>query len=129
MKPDGNDGLAEVMNCTQAFVDALKSTPLVRHYQAAEQKFRADPGVQKLLAELRKKVEAFQRGREEGTASQEDIQELRDMQKQFQAHPSVQDFQEALQAVGLLFQETNEIISKVLGVDFGQTAGPAGGAC
>ncbi len=43
--------------------------------------------------------------------------------------PFVQNFQNAQQAVGLLFQETNTIMSKILGIDFGQTAGRAGGAC
>jgi hypothetical protein len=59
MKPDGNDGSADVRACALAFIDALKSTPLVHHYKA----------------------------------------------------------------------ETNAIISKILGIDFGQTAGRAGGAC
>ncbi len=129
MKPDGNDGSAEVLACALAFVDALKSTPLVHHYKAAERQFRTDPGGQKLLAALRKKAESFQRGQEDGTLRQEQIQELREMQTQFQAHPFVQTFRDAQEGVGMLFQETNAIISKILGIDFGQTAGRAGGAC
>jgi cell fate (sporulation/competence/biofilm development) regulator YlbF (YheA/YmcA/DUF963 family) len=129
MNSDGSDGSAEVMKCAQAFVDALKNTPLVHHYSAAERQFRTDPGVQKFLAALREKARAFQRSQEEGTLRQEHIQELREMQAQFQAHPFVQNFQDARQSVGLLFQETNAIMSKILGIDFGQTAGPAGGAC
>lgn len=129
MKPDGNDGSVEVMTCAQAFVDALKGTPLVRHYIAAERQFRTDPGVQNLLADLRRRAEEFQRGQAEGSLRTEQIEELRDRQTLFQTHPIVQNFQVAQQAVGLLFQETNQIISKTLGIDFGQTAGRAGGAC
>ncbi len=129
MKPDGNDGMAEVVKTTEAFIAALKSTPLVSHYVAAERQFRTDPGVQTLLDELRRRAQEFQRGQEEGTLQREQIEELRDRQALFQTHPIVQDFQDSRQAVGLLFQETNAIISKILGIDFGQTAGPAGGAC
>lgn len=129
MNSNGNDESADVMKCAQALIDALKSAPLVRHYRAAERQFRSDPGVQKLLAELRTRAEAFRRGQEEGTVRREHIEELRDRQTLFQTHPIVQDFQDARQAVGLLFQEANAIMSKILGIDFGQTAGPAGGAC
>ncbi len=129
MKPGENDGVAEVMTCALAFIEALKSTPLVGHYKAVEQRFRGDPRVQGLLDGLRKKAQAFRRSQEEGTLRQEHVQEFREMQAQFQAHPSVQSFREAQQAVGLLFQETNAIISKILGVDFGQTAGSAGRPC
>jgi cell fate (sporulation/competence/biofilm development) regulator YlbF (YheA/YmcA/DUF963 family) len=129
MKPNGNDELAEVVKCTGAFIGALKSTPLVSHYMAAERQFRTNPGVQTLLDELRKRGQSFQRGQEAGTLRREEIEELRDRQRLFQTHPIVKDFQDSRQAVGLLFQETNAIISKILGIDFGQTAGPAGGAC
>lgn len=129
MKPNGSDGSAEVMSCALAFIDALKSTPSVHHYKAAELQFRSDPGVQKLLAALRKKAESFHRSQEEGTLRQEHIEELRQMQAQLQAHPFVENFRNAQQAVGLLFQETNAIMSKILGIDVGQTAGRAGGAC
>ncbi len=129
MKANGNDGSADVMISTLAFIDELKNTPVVRHYKVAEQQFRSDPGVQKLLAALRNKLESFQRSQEEGTLQQEHINELRRTQAEFQAHPSVQNFRDAQEAVGMLFQETNAIMSKILGIDFGQTAGRAGGAC
>ncbi len=131
MQSKGTNGSADadVMHCTQAFIEALKGTPVVRHYTAAEQQFRTDPRVQEMLAELRKKAEHFQRSQVEGTMRREEIQELRELQTLFQAHPFVQNIQLARDAVGLLFQETNAIMSKVLGIDFGQTAGPGGGAC
>ncbi len=129
MKPDGNDGLAEVVKTTEAFIGALKSTPLVSHYVAAERQFRTDPGVPNLLADLRRRAAEFQRSQADGSLRPEQIEELRDRQTLFQTHPIVQNFQVAQQAVGLLFQETNGIISKILGIDFGQTAGRAGGAC
>jgi Fe-S cluster assembly scaffold protein SufB len=112
-KPNGNDGSAEVMSCALAFVDALKSTPLVRHYQAAERQFRTHPEVQSLLADLRRRSEAFRREQEAGTLRREQIEELRDRQSLFQTHPVVQNFREAQQSVGMLFEETNAIVSKI----------------
>jgi hypothetical protein len=44
-------------------------------------------------------------------------------------HGVVQEFLAARDAVGVFLQETNLAISEVLGLDFGQTAGPAAGCC
>lgn len=123
------DGLAEAMVCTRTLIDALKTTPAVRHFLAAEPRFRTDPQVKALLTALQHKAEAFRRDQEAGTVRQEQLEELREMQTKFQGHPAVRNLNDARDGVGLLFQETNRIISEILGFDFGQTAGRSGGAC
>lgn len=48
---------------------------------------------------------------------------------QTREHPVVREFTEAQEALGTFLQETNAAISETPGIDFGQTAGSAGGAC
>ncbi len=129
MSTSNKDGLAEAIACTRTLIDALKTTPAVRHFLAAEPRFRSDPQVKALLTALQHKAERFRQDQEAGTVRQEQLEELREMQAQFQGHPAVQNFNDAREGVGLLFQETNRIISEILGFDFGQTAGRSGGAC
>ena len=129
MSTNNKDGLAEAMDCARSLIDALKTTPAVRHFLAAEPRFRSDTQVKSLLTALQRKAEGFRRDQEAGTLRREQLEELREMQAQFQSHPAVQNFNEAREGVGLLFQETNRIISEILGFDFGQTAGRPGGAC
>ncbi len=129
MSTSNKDGLAEAIACTRTLIDALKTTPAVRHFLAAEPRFRSDPQVKALLTTLQHKAERFRQDQEAGTVRQEQLEELREMQAQFQGHPAVQNFNDAREGVGLLFQETNRIISEILGFDFGQTAGRSGGAC
>ena len=129
MSTNNKDGLAEAMACTRTLIDALKTTPAVRHFLAAEPRFRSDPQVKDLLTTLQRKAEGFRRDQEAGTLRREQLEELREMQANFQGHPAVQNLNDAREGVGLLFQETNRIISEILGFDFGQTAGRSGGAC
>lgn len=125
----GGDGRSAVLERTREFVAALKATPAVERFAAAQARFRTDPEVQEILQGLQSQVDDFQRAQQDGTLQEEQIRQVREAQARFQAHPLVREFLEAREAVGLFLQETNRVISGILGLDFGQTAGPAGGAC
>lgn len=129
MGTDRDDGHSAILERTREFVVALKAMPVVQHFAAAEQRFRTDPEVQRILGDLQKKVEIFQRAQEAGTLRTDKVRAVREAQARFQGHPLVQEFFQAREAAGLFLQETNRVISGILGLDFGQTVGPAGGAC
>ena len=82
-----------------------------------------------LVETFQRRAGAFQRAQQAGDARPGQVREIRTAQARVQAHPRVRELVEAREAVGRFLQETNLVISDVLGVDFGQTAGPAGGAC
>lgn len=129
MGRDGSDDRSAVLERTQEFVAALKATPAVQRFAAVRRRFGVDPEVQRIMGELQQNVDAFQRAQEAGTLREEQIREVREAQARFQGHPLVQEFFQARDAAGTFLQETNRVISETLGLDFGQTAGPAGGAC
>ena len=119
------DGRERVLERTDEFVEALKATLVVQRFNEAARQLEADQEVQSLMGTLQR----FQRALQTGDLSSTELQNLRDTQTRFGKHRVVQEFLAARDAVGAFLQETNKVISEVLGVDFGQTAGPAGGAC
>lgn len=124
-----DDGRSAVLERTREFVTALKATPSVQRFVVAQHRFQTDPGVQRILADVQRKAETFQRAQQDGTLREEHIQEVREAQAQFYDHPLAQEFLQARDGAGTFLQETNRVISEILGLDFGQTVGPAGGAC
>ena len=129
MDTSGNDGRARVRQCADEFIGALRATSVVQRFADAQRRFDTDPEVQALLETFQRRADAFQRAQQAGDVRPAQVREIRDAQTRVQAHPLVREFAEAREAVGVVLQETNLVISEVLGVDFGQTAGPAGGAC
>lgn len=129
MGRDGSGDRSPVLERTREFVTALKATPSVQHFVAAQHRFQTDSEVRQIMADLQRKADAFQKAQEDGTLREEQIRDVREAQARFQRHPLVQEFVQARDAAGLFLQETNRVISEILGLDFGQTAGPAGGAC
>jgi cell fate (sporulation/competence/biofilm development) regulator YlbF (YheA/YmcA/DUF963 family) len=129
MGRDGSDGGSAVLERTREFVAALKVTPSVQRFMVAQRQFQADREVQRLMAVVQRKAETFHRAQQDGTLREEQIQEVRDAQARFYDHPVAQEFLQARDAAGTFLQETNRVISEILGFDFGQTVGPAGGAC
>ncbi len=123
------DDRSAVFERTREFVTALKAAPSVRRFMVAQRRFQTDPGVQRLLADAQRKAQTFQRARQDGTLQEEQIQEVREAQARFSDHPLAQEFLLARDAAATFLQQTNRVISEILGLDFGQTVGPAGGAC
>ena len=125
----GGDGRSAVLDRTREFIAVLKATPAVERFAAAQARFRTDPEVQQTLEVLQRNTDAFQRAQQDGTLREKQVRVVREAQARFQGHPLVQEFFQARDAAGVFLQETNRVISEILGLDFGQTAGPAGGAC
>ena len=114
-----------VQRCTEEFVESLKRTPQVRRFNEALRRFEADQEVQSLMATLRR----FQQEQQNGRLLEQELEDVRNAQLRIGKHGVVREFLAARDAVGDFLKETNTAISEVLGLDFGLTAGPAGGGC
>jgi cell fate (sporulation/competence/biofilm development) regulator YlbF (YheA/YmcA/DUF963 family) len=119
------DGRETVLRHTDEFIAASRVTPVVRRFAEATRRYEADQEVQALMEKLRR----FQQAQQTGGALPAELQDVRDAQMRVRNHPAVQEVFAARDAVGAFFQETNLVISEVLGLDFGQTAGPAADGC
>lgn len=118
-----------VVEAAQALAQALKQTEVIQAYRAAEQRFQTDPDVGRLREGLIAAYQAYEQSEQAGTATVEHINEVRRRQAALQSHPAVAEYVRTREASGLFLQRINEEISGLLGIDFGATAGPAGGAC
>ncbi len=125
MKAGNLDRQNGVAQRTQEFIEALKTTPAVRRFVEAARGFQSDQEVRELMGTLRH----FQEAQQGGNVSAADLRSVRDAQTRMRNHRVVQEFFAAQNGVGTLLQATNQAISEILGLDFGQTAGPAGGTC
>jgi cell fate (sporulation/competence/biofilm development) regulator YlbF (YheA/YmcA/DUF963 family) len=117
------------VEAAQALADALRHTEVIQAYLVAERRFQTDPDVGRVREGLLAAYQAYEQAERAGTATIEHIQEVRRRQQALQAHPTVGEYARAREAGGLFLQRVNEEISSLLGIDFGATAGPAGGAC
>jgi cell fate (sporulation/competence/biofilm development) regulator YlbF (YheA/YmcA/DUF963 family) len=119
------DGRESVLRRTDEFIAALKATPVVRRYAEAARRFQEDQEVQSLMRTLQR----FQRAPQAGEGLSTELQDARDAHARLRNHPVVEEYLAARDAVGALLRETNLLISQILGLDFGQTAGSGGCAC
>lgn len=122
-------GRQELIEQADAFLQALRATPVVTRFLNARQRFETDPEVRALLDKFQQQANAFKQAQETGNESADVIRDVRVAQANVQEHPIVREYSQARADVVTLFQQTNEVISEALGVDFGQTAGPARGCC
>ncbi len=125
MKAAIDEGHDPVLAATRAFIDALKATGPIRRFAEASQRFDSDQEVQSILRTLRE----FQDAQRTGKLIPDLADSVRVAQSRLRKNAVVKEFLAARDAVNSFLQETNVEISQVLGVNFGQTAGPGGGCC
>ncbi len=125
MEDVSSEGRQAVLQCTDEFIAALKSNPTVKRFHEAARRFETDEEV----LSLKKRLRQFEDTRRKKGIPSSHFRDLREAQAQLRNHPVVQDFLTSRDEVGELLQRTNVAISEILGIDFGQTAGPAASCC
>ncbi len=125
MKAVIDEGHDLVLAATRAFIDALKATGPIQRFREASRRFDSDQEVQSIL----KTLQQFQDAQRTGKLIPELADSVREAQIRLRKNAVVKEFLAARDAVNSFLQETNVEISQVLGVNFGQTAGPGGGCC
>jgi cell fate (sporulation/competence/biofilm development) regulator YlbF (YheA/YmcA/DUF963 family) len=118
-----------VLQDARSLAQTLRATHAIQAYLEAEERFRTSPEVERLRSALNESYRIYEQAESAGQATVEHIQDVRRRQAELQAHPAVAEFIERRDAAGLFLQRINQEISALLGLDFGATAGPAGGAC
>ncbi len=119
------DGRHAVLQCADEFIAALKSTPAVKRFYEAARRLETDEEV----LSLKKRLRQFDEAPSKRGVSSSEFRELRDARAQLRNHPVVQEFLASREEVTELLQRTNVAISEILGIDLGQTAGPAASCC
>jgi cell fate (sporulation/competence/biofilm development) regulator YlbF (YheA/YmcA/DUF963 family) len=104
------------------FIRYLNSSKEVQDFQAAEEKFNNDPEVSELHQRFTQLAQEFQQKQATGSVTQEEINTIKQLQKQINDHPATQKYAQKQQELKFMLQDCNSGISEILGLDFSDTA-------
>jgi len=106
----------------QAFVDAIKDSDTYQQFVEASQHLETDREATELLESYREKQQQLQEN-----FDQELMAELQELQSDLSNNETIQQHRAAQSELIGLLQETNDIISEPIGMEFAQSSG--GGCC
>ncbi|NUE02676.1 YlbF family regulator [Halorubraceae archaeon YAN] len=106
----------------QTFIDAVADSESYQEFIEVNKKLESDPEAMELLDEYRQKQQQMQQG-----FDQELMAELQEIQTELSENKTIQQHREAQSALVELLQETNDVISEPIGMEFAQSSG--GGCC
>ena len=106
----------------QAFIDAIEDSDTYQEFMAANERLENDDEAMALLDEYRQKQRQLQT-----SFDQELMAELQEIQEELEQNETIQQHRQAEAALVELLQETNDVISEPIGMEFAQSSG--GGCC
>ena len=112
---------------TREFAATLLEDPAVIEFRTAEAALENDPEFVRLSESYNGLAQQLQQKQSDGSLTQEQINELRELQAQINSHSAAQRFIAAREQNAALVHDCNHEISSILGFDFGAVAGPRGG--
>jgi len=106
----------------QAFVDAVENSETYQQFVEASEQLEADQEATELLETYQQKQQQL-----EENFDQELMAELQELQSDLSNNERVQQHRAAQSELIELLQETNDVISQPIGMEFAQS--PGGGCC
>lgn len=106
--------------------EAIAALPEYEAFEEAQAAVESDPDTQEKIEEFERLRSEFAAARQAGEATQADVAELEEAQRELHAEPTMARFLEAKDDLQDRLEIINEAISEPLAVDFG---GEAGGCC
>ncbi|MFB6206751.1 MAG: YlbF family regulator [Haloglomus sp.] len=106
--------------------EVITELPAYQEFLEAKEAIESDEEIQEEIREFEQLREEFMLARQAGDATNQDLRELQQAQRELHDIPEMAEFQSAQNRLELSLQELNETISEPLAIDFG---GKAGGCC
>lgn len=106
----------------QAFVDAVENSETYQQFVEASEQLEADQEATELLETYQQKQQQL-----EENFDQELMAELKELQSDLSNNETIQQHRAAQSELIELLQQTNDVISEPIGMEFAQTSG--GGCC
>lgn len=106
----------------RAFIDAIEDSETYQQFVETSEKLETDPEAMELLEAYRRKQQQLQRN-----FDRELMQELRELQSDLSDNETIQRHRSAQSELIELLQETNDVISEPIGMEFARSSG--GGCC
>ena len=106
----------------RTFIDAVADSETYQQFIEANKQLESDPEAMDLLDEYRQKQRQIRQG-----FDQELMAEIQEIQTELSENETIQQHRDAQSALIELLQETNDVISEPIGMEFAQSSG--GGCC
>jgi len=118
---------AEALRAAREFAAVLAETPEYRAFDEAQGLLRRDPAAQAALRAFQEKQQDLAWQLQFGLLGDDGRGELRRLQQEMLAQPTVQAYIEAQRQLSLLCQEVAGLVSETVGLNFAASCGP--GCC
>lgn len=122
----------QIRDAVSDFVQTIQNAPEIQRYVHAQTEYSSNDELKQLRAQYSELMLGFQRKQAAGTYTQEDIDEVRELQMKVNGHRVTQDVMIAQEDMQEILRACNEQISTVLGMNFAKIAGMdcgCGGSC
>ena len=117
-----------VMQAAKQFAEAFAETPQFQAFEHAHFTYRQDGQAQSARQEFQKKQSSLKALLMLNAVSDEDRQELERLKDQFNNQPSVVQYIKAQDELVAISQEIGDMLSKAIGLDYGNSC-RTGGCC
>ena len=111
------------------FIRSLQAIPEVIEYLNSLNKYESDEAISGLTKRYYTLSSAFQKKQYEGTLTQHEITELRELASKIQNNPLNLNLAEKQNAIKSILQECNTTISNEISMDFAKLAAQTSGFC
>ena len=112
----------ELHQATQNLIENLLASEIFLTYQQSQVTMNSDSQAHGLLERLSTLQTGLRRKESSNSVTQFDVEELRAVQTQVQANPSIMAYAQSQQDAVNFLREINQEISQLLGVDFATLA-------
>jgi len=117
-----------VMQAARQFAEVFSDTPQFHEFEQAYINFRQDAEAQNAIQEFQKKQASLKALLMLNAVSDEDRQELQRLQERFYQQPSVLTYAKAQEELVVISQEIGDLLTKAIGLDYGNSC-RTGGCC
>lgn len=112
----------QTQEAVKDFVEAVQSSNESQRYIAAQTEYSANPQLIELRGRYTDLIQGFQRKQADGSYTQQDIDDVREVQMQVNGHPAAQEVLTTQAGLQEFLQACNQQLSTVLGMNFAQIA-------
>ena len=116
---NNNSSISEnLLQASSALADNLLHSEPMMLFKLAEKQFDNDPLASNLFRKLSQAQAEMRKRQTRNAVSEEDLEELRNLQYQVRANQTIQEYDNAQLAAMSYIQEINQEISALIGFDF-----------
>jgi len=117
------------VDAAKKLAGVIGESRVFQNYEKALQELRGNSEAQCLLTDFQQEQQSYQMRRSWDGATDDDDQQFRQKNEQVFDHPTLKTYFKAQEELIMTLKQIDALISEKLGIDFANSAKPAGGCC